>query len=129
MKISWPFVSPPNPSQGAVQKVLVMAGLTRHPLKVVKDQYSKFRNIIINSYQGIAGQARNDREIDFKNNYKLLNNKNNENETIINFYLCYVRDEYLRAGYYRQACRTAQRGNTGFIAGRVAESGLIIASC
>jgi hypothetical protein len=25
--------------------------------------------------QGIAGQARNDREIDFKNNYKLLNNK------------------------------------------------------
>jgi hypothetical protein len=37
MKISWPFVYPPH---GTNQKVLVMAGLTRHPLKIVKHQYS-----------------------------------------------------------------------------------------
>jgi hypothetical protein len=28
--------------KGAVHKIFVMAGLTRHPLKVVKHQYSKF---------------------------------------------------------------------------------------
>jgi hypothetical protein len=33
MKTSWPFVYPPHEAN---QKVLVMAGLTRHPLKVVK---------------------------------------------------------------------------------------------
>jgi hypothetical protein len=35
-------------------KVLVMAGLTRHLLKTVKHQYSKF-HIIINGYRGIEG--------------------------------------------------------------------------
>jgi hypothetical protein len=54
-----------------------MAGLTRHPLKIVKHQFSKFRNIIINDYQGIEPgrllrncgsplrYARNDKQVDF----------------------------------------------------------------
>jgi hypothetical protein len=42
-------------------KIPVM-GLTRHPLRTVNYSFCKSLIIVINDYQGIAGQARNDRK-------------------------------------------------------------------
>jgi hypothetical protein len=92
MKISWPFFV--FPCRFAARKNNGVQGVETLPATSPRPHCDDIAT---------TGHAETLQATSLQNTINRLNNKQNENETIINFYLCYVCGESFRAGNYWSA--------------------------